>query len=234
MKLQGIFGKGSGKVGSSVFAVSGGEQIVREYNPKVSNPQTEAQVAQRAKLKLMSQLAAVLAPVLRFAKKGLVSPRNRFIATNIKFASFSDNQATIALPKLQLTEGVVDLPAINVASTSAGVLRVSLASNAPVSVSDLLYIVCKVTDDDKLVLYNTVLVNTYGTASSFETDINVGEGTSFLVLGYGFLGLSEDARIQFAESEFDGGDFFGRLEVLYNSVESNANITKTTGGYLQI
>ena len=54
MKLNGIVGKGTGKLGASVFAISGGEQIVRQYNPVVSNPNTDAQVAQRAKLKLMS------------------------------------------------------------------------------------------------------------------------------------------------------------------------------------
>ena len=79
MKLNGFVGKGTGKLGSSVFAVSGGEQIVRQYNPNVSNPNTDAQVAQRAKFKLMSQLAAVLAPGLAFKKDSLVSPRNKFI-----------------------------------------------------------------------------------------------------------------------------------------------------------
>ena len=76
MKLYGLFGKGSGKLGSSVFAISSGEQIVREYNPVVENPNTPAQVEQRAKFKLLSQLASDLASALAFKKEGLVSTRN--------------------------------------------------------------------------------------------------------------------------------------------------------------
>ena len=111
MKLNGIVGKGSGKLGASVFAISGGEQIVRQYNPQVSNPSTDAQVTQRAKLKLMSQLAAALAPALAFKKNGLVSARNQFVSKNIGLCTYSDaNGAEIDLEKLRITSGNTALP----------------------------------------------------------------------------------------------------------------------------
>lgn len=111
MKLNGLVGKGSGKLGSSVFAISGGEQIVRQYNPVVSNPSTDGQVEQRAKLKLMSQLAAALSRALAFRKQGLVSARNQFVSKNIGFCTFDENDgAQIDLEKLVITPGNAALP----------------------------------------------------------------------------------------------------------------------------
>lgn len=103
MKLNGFVGKGTGKLGSSVFAISGGEQIVREYNPNVSNPSTDAQVAQRAKLKLMSQIAASLSPALAFKKDGLVSARNQFVSKNIALCSFENDKADVDVTSISLT-----------------------------------------------------------------------------------------------------------------------------------
>lgn len=103
MKLNGFVGKGTGKLGSSVFAISGGEQIVREYNPNVSNPSTDAQVAQRAKLKLMSQLAASLSSALAFRKNGLVSARNQFVSKNIALCSFENDKADVDVTGISLT-----------------------------------------------------------------------------------------------------------------------------------
>ena len=71
----------SGRVAGSVFAVRYGEVIERAYNPYVSNPKSEAQVEARAKLKLLSQLAAVVAPVLAMPREGAKTSRNKFVAT---------------------------------------------------------------------------------------------------------------------------------------------------------
>lgn len=70
-KQTALFGKVSGKLGAVIFSSSGGETITREYNPKVSNPSTHAQVNQRARMKLMMQLSAVFAPVITFRRVGL-------------------------------------------------------------------------------------------------------------------------------------------------------------------
>lgn len=106
MKLYGIFGKGSGKMGSSVFAISGGEQLVREYNPNVANPNTDSQIAQRAKFKLMSQIATALSGVIAMKKEGLVSKRNKFVSRNFGLASYADGRASVRLPDLQIAGSV--------------------------------------------------------------------------------------------------------------------------------
>lgn len=51
-------GKFSGKVGGVVFAISNGEQIVRAYQPVVSNPKSSAQMAQRAKGNLVGRISS--------------------------------------------------------------------------------------------------------------------------------------------------------------------------------
>lgn len=51
-------GKFSGKVGGVVFAVSNGEQIVRAYQPIVSNPKSSLQLAQRAKGNLTGRISS--------------------------------------------------------------------------------------------------------------------------------------------------------------------------------
>ena len=126
MKLSGITGKGTGKLGSSVFAVNSGEQIVRQYQPVVANPSTEGQVEQRSKLKLMSQLAAAYAPVLAFRKDGMKSARNLFISKNIANVSFEGETATINLPAMQLTAGSTGIPAVTVSRDGTTALTVVL------------------------------------------------------------------------------------------------------------
>lgn len=47
-------GQWRGKSGGQVYRVRGGVQVVSNYQPSVSNPRTEAQLAQRAKFNLMT------------------------------------------------------------------------------------------------------------------------------------------------------------------------------------
>lgn len=48
-----------GRVGGQVYAVNGGEQIIRTYNPVVANPRTSLQQAHRAKVVLAGKLSAL-------------------------------------------------------------------------------------------------------------------------------------------------------------------------------
>lgn len=113
-KIYGLFGSMQGKIADTVMVVRNGEQIVRKYQPMVSNPSTPAQVAQRAKLKLMSQLATIMAPSLGFRRKGNVSARNLFTKANIVNATFLQDNADIDLTSVKLTNGVEFLPSLTV------------------------------------------------------------------------------------------------------------------------
>lgn len=111
-KQTSLFGKVSGKLGAVVFSTSGGETISREYNPHVANPSTQAQVNQRARMKLMSQLSAALSPVLAMTKDGLVSQRNKFTKINFPASYALNGTAQITYENVQITEGNTALPAI--------------------------------------------------------------------------------------------------------------------------
>lgn len=111
-KVTSLYGKTTGKIGSIVFSTSGGETIAREYNPHVANPNTTAQVNQRARMKLMSQLSTALAPVIAMTKEGLVSKRNKFVKRNFINSQALNGTAQVSYENIQLTEGSLGLPQI--------------------------------------------------------------------------------------------------------------------------
>ena len=118
-----LFGKVNGKIGSVVFSTSGGMTIAREYNPHVANPSTTAQVDQRARMKLMSQIAASVAPSLAMQKSGLVSARNKFTKINFGNSYALNGVAQVSYENLQLTEGNLGLPQIVAYAYEEGIYR---------------------------------------------------------------------------------------------------------------
>ncbi len=131
MKLLGIAGKGTGKLGAHVWSVRKGVQIVREYTDRVSNPNTRPQVEQRAKFKLLSQLAAVVGnDGMYFDGIGAgVSMRNEFMKRNMGAVEVLTGAtvATLKTGAVQLTSGsfVIPTPEFN---TSMKMVSVDLTS----------------------------------------------------------------------------------------------------------
>lgn len=146
MKLNGFVGTGSGKLGASVFSVNSGAQIVRQYQPVVANPSTSAQVNQRARMKLMSQVAAALSPVIAIPKNGLKSARNQFISKNIDSCIATDGVAQVTYENLQLTSGNIGFPSITAArAAQTGVISVNLTSAPSGDISRVVYIMYRKT-----------------------------------------------------------------------------------------
>lgn len=118
--MQGITGKLSGKMGAAVFRVREGQQIVTQYNPIVKNPNTAGQQSQRAKFKLMSQLAAIMAPAygtmgtINRPTRGKSTQRNAFTQINMKLVEVDTGgdevTAKIPMEQLQLTSSFRPLP----------------------------------------------------------------------------------------------------------------------------
>lgn len=128
--MQGITGKLSGKMGSAVFRVREGQQVVAQYNPIVKNPNTGSQQAQRAKFKLMSQLAAVMSPgfgtmvAQNPKRKGRPNQRNSFTKLNFPLVEVStdDQEVTAKIPmeQLKLTSSFRNLPELDLSPTAGG------------------------------------------------------------------------------------------------------------------
>lgn len=101
MKSTGLFGKNSGRVGGVVYSNYRGEQVVRTYQPRVSNPSTPKQVAQRAKFKLVSQISASLGKEIKMSfvpGANKETPRNAFVKQMIKKTDWNERQQEACLP----------------------------------------------------------------------------------------------------------------------------------------
>lgn len=226
MKLNGIFGKGSGKVGSSVFAVSGGEQIVRQYNPNVSNPSTDAQVAQRAKFKLMSQIAADLANVIVIPKEGLSSSRNLFVSKNIRLAEFIENKARVDALALQLTSGSSYLPD-PIINTGNRLIELELNEKMDDVLDGVVYVVVKTDGDQQMQVVRSVLVTAPGNTGTFPTTVTELGGNG-VVYAYGVKkgGIKENVSY----GSYTVADGYELTALFVQNAIKNASsvLTKTT------
>lgn len=235
MKLQGILGKGTGKLGNAVFAVSGGEQIMREYNPNVSNPNTEKQVAQRAKLKLMSQLAASLSSVIAIPKQGLVSSRNLFIKENIGNVTFEDGVASIDYGKLKLTTGrlnlgVVTAERLNV-SQEGGSISINLGVMPPASVKGVMFIDCFVTPDKQLQVNASELFETDGVMMpgvSIQMPANVVE-REHVCYAYGIEERDGGSSAAYENYACETAEDLAKLVTSRASILAGATLSATSG-----
>ena len=129
MKLQGIAGTGTGKLGANVFTIRKGVQVVRQYQGVILNPKSEKQVENRAKFKLLSQLAALAAPVVCMPRvsNALVSQRNLFVKANYPSVEIKSGQAGIDASNIKLTVSPLTAPAVEFSQTGT-VITVSPAT----------------------------------------------------------------------------------------------------------
>lgn len=129
--MQGITGKLSGKMGSAVFRVRKGAQVVAQYNPVVKNPNTEGQQTSRAAFKLMSQLAAVMSAgfgtmsVTKRGGRGTPSKRNAFFGLNYGLVTTADTAqgvvASVPMEQLKLTSSFRALGSISSSADQSSV-----------------------------------------------------------------------------------------------------------------
>ena len=106
MKSTGLFGKNSGRVGGVVYSNYRGQQIVRSYQPQVKNPNSKAQVAQRAKFKLVSQVGASLGREIAnsyVSEDANLTARNSWVRRMLKNTRFAGSKASLPIEEIVLT-----------------------------------------------------------------------------------------------------------------------------------
>ena len=112
MKLAGIVGTGVGKLGASVFTVRKGQQVVRQYQPMVSNPNTMEQVRVRALFSLLTKNAKLLSGAFGFKVSGLETQRNAFIKANYGVSAIrpqeGESAALMDYGRVVLSSGLED------------------------------------------------------------------------------------------------------------------------------
>ena len=196
---QSLFGKINGKIGGVVFSTSGGIQITREYNPNVANPNTQAQVNQRARMKLMSQLSATLAPVITMQKMGLVSARNQFTKRNFGYSYVSNGEAQVSYENLQLTQGNAALPRI-IYDTSGDYPVLKLEQAADASVNRVVYIVYRKTAEGKLQLVQSFIQTFKGDEGDFRYALPNGwPSDNYVFYAYGMKDMNAKATAQYGD-----------------------------------
>jgi len=226
MKLYGVFGKGSGKVGNSVWAISGGEQIVRPYNPNVTNPNTDAQVAQRAKLKLMSQLAAALAPAIAFKKQGLVSARNQFVSKNIGLCTYDNDEARIRMDGLQFTPSSKNLPNPSTTGVTEQGTPVKLASTPSADVKAVVYVAVGYVNNNQITSVEVKAVTAAGEDGAFPTTMAFAGGDGYLY-AYGITDASAVGKISYGDYAIDNGVEEAILGVVTSLIQNASSFTAT-------
>ena len=191
-RLQGISGGMSGRAGSFTYRQSRGETIVSQYQPIVKNPNTQAQQNQRARFKLMSQLAAIMSP--GFGTMGITkrpgrqrpTQRNAFMQLNqplVNVETSADNvTAKIAMEDVKLTSSNRNLGLI-----LADGREISVQSQ-DTSITNVRFVIVEYIDNDitKPVL-RSVQDEVMSDGEAVLTLPAVSNETRFTVLCYGLI-----------------------------------------------
>ena len=190
-RLQGISGGMSGKTGSFTYRQSRGQTIVSQYQPIVKNPNTERQQNQRARFKLMTQLASVMATgfgsfiIKTRPEKQRPTQRNAFMQINFHLVQVTDDAAgvtaKIPMEQLQLTSSFRPLPPLTL--NGDGMLTVDM-ENIPSDVSTVRLVIVGY-NRGQAEIKNLVDVPVTGNLFTYENDtLPVGKYT---VLAYGLI-----------------------------------------------
>ena len=231
-KIYGLFGAMTGKVADVVMVVRNGVQVARKYQPVVSNPSTPAQVAARAKLKLMSQLGEVLSKGIAFTRQGIVSARNRFVSANYAISSFdTENQrAEIDLLNVKLTPGVMGIPPITLTRTTGKV--VAMLSEGAVF-DAVVYVVVQRQGDGNLRFITAEQVTEAGANFQFQSsEIPFASALTGVVYAYGIRFNSETARAKYASLLAENSE--GYLSVIRTASEADYSVSETVASAITV
>lgn len=202
-KVTSLYGKTMGKIGSIVFSTSGGQTIAREYNPHVANPNTMAQINQRARMKLMSQLSASLSPVIAMTKDGLVSKRNKFTKLNFPASYALNGVAQITYENVQITEGNTSLPALyaqGVVSDNQMAIGIALTSEPSATINRVVYCLFKKSNEGKLeYITSQIATNRTGVAGFFMAEFAALPLAEYVIFAYGMSDTSERATATYGD-----------------------------------
>lgn len=226
MRQNGIIGLGSGKLGSTISSVRGGVQIQREHRSSIANPSTEGQVAQRARIKLMSQIGAALNAIIAIPPMKLHTSRNLFSKANIGFVEVNDGVASIDYAKIQLTSSSFGCPSVIIARTRNSGIQVNLSSDARGCCNTVVYNLVKVNTNDKLQVVDSVVVTNAGEEGFFDYMFPYIDGR-LVVYAYGIRLNSTKARAKYAAYRINNGRDVASLVISRKIASPDFRVTCT-------
>lgn len=226
-KVTSIQGKAVGKVGAVVYAVSGGQQIAREYQPHVANPSTAGQVNNRSRFKLLSQLSATLRTVIAIRKEGLISARNQFQSINYGATSYANETAQINLNVVQLTKSNTTFVGFNANRAGGANIVVELNAAAP-NLDRVVYAAYTKRADGTLLMLDSIVTEEAGADNKFQANLAY-SSESVVVYAYGIRDLEAGMSAKFGNLNAPTAENVAKLIVSSTENMSGVSVTKTAG-----
>lgn len=221
MALQEI--KTGKKAGVITYKV-GDTYLVREYTPKVSNPRTVKQVQQRAKIKLLSQIAALMRFCIAIFPSSGKSSRSIFSRLNYHLINALSTTAEIDFSSVYLTDSTNPLPQVekDVVFIDSRFRKYIHFLNEPTAdIKRVFYFLFTKSDNGKLSLVDYYLSErrTTPTARGFfnwagapiEVDTDGKSLHDYVVYAVGMGDNSEEATEYFLNLDVDYIEQVGRL-----------------------
>ena len=232
-RIFGLSGRITGRKGDAVFSVRKGEQIVRQYNPMVLNPNTEAQTVQRSKMKLSSQLSAVFANVIAIPSEGAKTTRNIFTKINFplikRVEAGEEIKVKADLPKIQLTKsGRAMCPIAAGQPFLNGNVYVGLLQNCAAEYDRVVYTVVALQADGSMRVVLSHTVNEAGFDGRFMYEF-APQAENVLIYAYGIKDLSSKAYTTFADTTYSEGEAVASLISGRKVSAADAQVSQTVG-----
>lgn len=223
-----MVGKGSGKLGSTVVASIAGFTIARQYNPNVTNPNTDAQQATRARFKLLSQLGAVMAPNLAIRKRGLTSARNIFTKINFPLTSFNGSEAMVDMNRVQITDSAKSMADFSVDRSSGNKMVVKLISDSKSNYDRVVYCSYEKNEMGEILALDSIVVDTPGDDGLFAGELAY-SANAVVVYVYGISDIQAGITTKFGNLQTPTADQVARLVTASSDNMSSVALTRTKG-----
>lgn len=221
-------GKVAGAVSSIIASSYGGAVVVRSRNKKKRQVNSVAQVESRAKLKILGQIAAELAPVIVIPHTDNVSSRNLFVKKNYNLAYCNEESAQLTYENLQITGGMAGLPPIFVQRNPSKGVQVCLAEGMQSGVDRVVYILYKKTIAERLVFVDSVIAHVAGDDKLYPAVLPYTKG-DIIILAYGMKDVSPTAGVKYGETKVSSAMDVAQLYLRHIKGKKDTIFTMTRG-----
>lgn len=215
--------KAGKKAGIVTYRV-GETMLAREYNPHPANPKTERQVQQRAKIKLLSQIAAVFRPIIAIFPSSGKSSRAIFARLNYPEITASGTTAEIDFTSVSLTDSSRPITQVakDIAFLPSGVrMLVGLPQEPTEDIKRVFYYLFGKQDNGKLVLLDYYLSEIRWSSRNplyfcwanapFEIDEQGKATRDYVIYAIGMGDNSEEATKYWSQLDVPNLEFLGQI-----------------------
>ena len=214
----------SGKKGGIVTYKVGDTMLAREYNPHPANPKTERQVQQRAKIKLLAQIAAVFRPIIAIFPSSGKSSRAIFARLNYPKITASGTTAKIDFTSVSLTDSSRPITQVakDIAFLPSGVrMLVGLPQEPTEDIKRVFYYLFGKQDNGKLIFLDYYLSEIRWSSRNplffcwanapFEIDEHGRASRDYLIFAIGMGDNSEEATEYWSQLDVPNLEFLGQI-----------------------